>query len=334
VSEMKLPALTCFALSICAAAALLAGCGGSQPPIGWQNALPQSPATAAHAEHGGSWMLPGAKKGDLLYITGGCGGTCVLSYPVGKLVGSLSAGFDGLCSDKNGDVFLTNGPNVLEYAHGGTSPIQTLSLPAIFTIACSVDTTTGDLAVTFDCSSSCGPGPAVGVFQDARGIAQIYADSDLDMYYCGYDKKSNLFIDGFNGQQFGFAELPRGSNVFTNITLDKNVGNPGQVQWDGKYVTVEGGEGAQSAAIYRVEVSRSTGRVVGTTRLGGLRRNAENSWIQDSMVVVPYARPHGEHSNRVGLWKYPAGGRVTNVLKDIGHPANFSGVTVSVAPMH
>ncbi len=295
--------------------------------------MPQSSALQslnAQRDRSGSWTLPEAKSEDLLYATGGCGGTCVLSYPAGKLVGSLNAPGDGLCSDKNGDVFLTDGPSVLEYAHGGKTPIQTLSLPVTFTIACSVDATTGNLAVTFQCDSSCGP--AIGIFQGAHGTATIYTDPNLDLYYPGYDDKSNLFIDGYNGQQFGFAELPKGSNVFTNITLDRNVGNPGQVQWDGKYITVEGGVGAQSAAIYRVEVFGSTGTVVGTTQLRGLRRNAELSWIQSSRVVVPYARLHGESSNRLGFSKYPAGGRVTKVLKGIGRPAGFNGVTVSVAP--
>ena len=42
------------------AAALLAACGGSQPPIGAPGAIPQSPAIAQHATRGKSWMLPGA----------------------------------------------------------------------------------------------------------------------------------------------------------------------------------------------------------------------------------------------------------------------------------
>jgi hypothetical protein len=44
--------------------ALLAGCGGSQPPIGAPGAMPQSPASTAHATHGTSWMLPDQKRLD------------------------------------------------------------------------------------------------------------------------------------------------------------------------------------------------------------------------------------------------------------------------------
>jgi len=50
-----------YALSSCVAAAMLAACGGSQPPIGAPGAMPQSRAIVTHASRGGSWMLPEAK---------------------------------------------------------------------------------------------------------------------------------------------------------------------------------------------------------------------------------------------------------------------------------
>ena len=50
------------------AAALLAGCGGSQPPIGAPGAMPQSQAIASHAARGKSWMLPEAAPTELLYV--------------------------------------------------------------------------------------------------------------------------------------------------------------------------------------------------------------------------------------------------------------------------
>jgi hypothetical protein len=54
-SITKARSITRFALGL--AATLLAGCGGSQPPIGAPGAMPQSRAIAAHAGRGGSWML-------------------------------------------------------------------------------------------------------------------------------------------------------------------------------------------------------------------------------------------------------------------------------------
>jgi hypothetical protein len=57
------------ALSICVAAALLAGCGGSQPPIGAPGAMPLTSALATRADRGKSWMLPEAKSESSLYIS-------------------------------------------------------------------------------------------------------------------------------------------------------------------------------------------------------------------------------------------------------------------------
>ena len=47
-----------YAISSCVAAALLAGCGGSQPPIGVPGAMPQTPLTT----HGKTFSYTGAKQ--------------------------------------------------------------------------------------------------------------------------------------------------------------------------------------------------------------------------------------------------------------------------------
>ena len=51
-----------YALAMGVAAALLAGYGGLQPPIGIPGAVPQSRATATHADRARSWMLPEATQ--------------------------------------------------------------------------------------------------------------------------------------------------------------------------------------------------------------------------------------------------------------------------------
>jgi hypothetical protein len=56
---MKLSDFGRCALTCCVgAAAMLAGCGGSQPPIGAPGAIPEASAIAPHAVRGKSWMLP------------------------------------------------------------------------------------------------------------------------------------------------------------------------------------------------------------------------------------------------------------------------------------
>ena len=135
-----------FALSGCIAAALLAGCGGSQPPIGAPGAMPQTSAIATHADRGKSWMLPEAKSEDLLYVSA-YSDVLVYTYPGGKQVGDLK-GFTsaaGECVDSKGNVFITafkpRGAN--EYAHGGTKRIGHFQADAI-PLACAINPKSGE----------------------------------------------------------------------------------------------------------------------------------------------------------------------------------------------
>src|ERR1700729_4291820 len=97
---MKSLGLSHCALGIGAAVALLAGCGtppfdfaqGDRPPIGAPGALLQGPASATHADRGGSWMLPAAKHASqLLYVADEQSNeVSVLELPNGKLLGELT----------------------------------------------------------------------------------------------------------------------------------------------------------------------------------------------------------------------------------------------------
>ena len=86
------------ALCLSVTFALLADCGGSRPPIGAPGAMPQ-----AHT------VRRVASSSDLIYATGGCGGTCVVSYPDGVLVQTLNIGENGACADSAGNVYIAGG---------------------------------------------------------------------------------------------------------------------------------------------------------------------------------------------------------------------------------
>ena len=116
-----------YAFSRCVAAALLAA-GGSQPPIRAPGAMPQTSAIAAHPERDKSWMRSRTSRGDLIYVAA-AGKSYVLTYPQGKLVGTIDYGAADACSDSAGNVFLTVDQGVDEFSHGATSPSATLSVP-------------------------------------------------------------------------------------------------------------------------------------------------------------------------------------------------------------
>ena len=230
-----------YALSVSATAMLLAGCGGSQAPIAAPGTMPQVAAIATHADRGGSWMAPDAKKNDLLYISSSLNGDVyVYSYPHDRLEGKLT-GFSspaGECVDKSGHVFITSGSGILEYAHGGTTPIATLK-DAGSARGCSVDPKTGNLAVTNYSTLSSAQGN-VAIYKNAEGRPTYLTDSKIQHeYYCGYDNAGNLFVDGFDSSYLvKLSEIPSGRTSFKNITLDQTIDGPGGVQWDGKHLAL------------------------------------------------------------------------------------------------
>jgi hypothetical protein len=104
----------------CVAAAMLAGCGGSQPPIGASDA-PQSRAISAGAQRGGS---PGARglgykvTAPLLYVTNIDPNYPRVSIyrakakdpaPLATITNGVNIPF-GACLDGNGTLYVTNEP--------------------------------------------------------------------------------------------------------------------------------------------------------------------------------------------------------------------------------
>jgi hypothetical protein len=321
---MKISSSVYYAFGVSAAVLLLAGCsaGGSQSQLAPSGSILQpsragvSGVVIQHPDRRRSWMAPDAKKKDLLYISDeATADVYVFSYPKGKLMGTLT-GFpepQGECVDKKGDVFVTNfGKSVIiEYAHGGTSPIATLSDSGEYIEGCSVDPTTGNLAVVdFEPSSGAGNG-GVAVYAKAKGTPTVYTDPDLLLGYAlGYDNKGNIFLDGVNGNRdFEFAELPKGSSSFTTIPLSVTINTPGGVQWDGKHVAVGDATGG---VIY--QTTGAGGKIVGSTTLTG-SDGVFQFFIDRNTVVGPDV-----FAANANFWSYPAGGAATKTLTGFADP--------------
>ncbi len=309
------------AVCLCAAFLLMAGCGGA----GTTGIVPASGGTTAQAKTlGNSWVKPGASNGDLIYAVGGCGGTCILSYPKGKLVGELT-GYYGYaaCSDNNGNVFIPTTTEVAEFAHGGTTPIATYAVPYTPLVGCAADPESGDLAVV--------NGVFVSVFPAGSSNPTTY-NTQINAQYCGYDSSGNLFVSGFDDGNSALSELPKGASTFGKLTLDQSVGQPGQVQWDGQYLTYESQRKGQPT-ISRLSISGSTATVVGQTRLKRVPRSLGLSWIYQGSVVAPYI-VGGPSSKDIGVWKYPKGASAKRIMQfgDFNKKTlNFTAATISVA---
>jgi hypothetical protein len=316
--------------------ALLAGCGGGMSPA-QLGATGQS--TVAQLRHMGgagaayafqlaganvarSWMAPDAKRSkSLLYVADqGANDVEVYSYPGGKLKGTLT-GFQtpsGVCSNKAGDVFILNGngTTVEVYKHGGSSPIRTLNLPGYPELNCSVDPTTGNLALGV-LGGTCGD--CFVVFPAGSGTATVYTPSgQTGLPGCGYDKNGNLFCDAYgHSDAFALYELPKGSSAVKAIPVSGASGwVAGPMQWDGTDLAVGGSAGP---TLYQIQLFGSTGSVVGSTSLSGAGA-VWQFWITNNLgskkhkglrVIAP---TFINSIPTAGYWNYPAGGTATKMI--------------------
>jgi hypothetical protein len=335
---MRISALAVSTVGVIAVTATFAGCGGGGSPSQLVP-LASTQSSQTQAARDRSWMDPLATRNALVYVSdqGPQKDVEVFSYGAGQLVGTLT-GFTtpaGLCSDKAGNVYITDGGSaqIFEYAHGGTSPINTLSDPFGYPDGCSVDPTTGNLAVATYIGFSYAPG-GVSIYANGTGPPTEYADLNFSyFFFVGYDNQGNLFVDGRNiNTGFQFAELPKGGSALTDITLSQAPGFPGAVQWDGKYVDVGDLSGNH---IDQYTVSGSSGTLQGTMSLSGVTAVIQfwlpkfgNGKVNPQVKNVVGADSGGSSGiGQVLYWNYPAGGTPTKTITN-GLGAPF-GVTVS-----
>ena len=183
-------------------------------------------------------------------------------------------------------------------------PIKTLSVAFSFPSSCAVNAN-GDLAVGVLAGSG---GGDVVIFKNASGSGTVYTTPLAKVYFDGYDRKGNLFADGFTGSdKFGLVELPKGSGTFETITTSNTVQFPGSVQWDGRYVTVFD---QFANATYRYAVHGAKAALQGTVSLSGSSDCAQ-TWLAAGIV---YCADAG--NNDVEIFKYPTGGTAIGALTD------------------
>lgn len=287
-----------------------------------------------------SWMLPDVRKHWLLYASDAYTSTVdVYGYQnkAGKLVGQIT-GFtlpEGQCIDASGNVYIVDNYTsiVYEFAHGGTTPIASVHDAYGHPIGCSIDRTTGNVAVANSYGFN-GASGGIEVFAGGLGGAQtFYTDPNLFwMWPPGYDPNGNLFVEGGTPSANGFAELPKGSATFIELS-GLHLGRPGGVQWDGHYLAASDEYYHGTTAIYRVTISGSSVSVVRTTELaddecgsvdtfqpfiGGVTRK-RNTVVAGNIYC----------NSRFGFWNYAEGGNPKRILPAEIAPENSWGQSIS-----
>jgi hypothetical protein len=330
------------ALGISVGAAMLAGCGVF-PFDSAQGRLAQDDTHKP-------WMLAEARKiKKLLYVSDQATDyVYVYKYggkkdQVGRLTGFRQP--DGQCVDAQGDVWITDtlSSAVVEYAHGRSEPMATLSTgDGNDPIGCSV-APNGDLAVV---NSPNGSAPGnVEVFQNASGSATVYTDSggcDL-MFSPGYDLNDNLYVQGESKSYIGVCELPAGGSSLAPVgTGDVNLNYPGSVMWDGKYIALTQPDYMSSGHTVIFQMSENASGSLTEQYEITLKDDCSASFelTYQPFIVGKKNTPSNKYegfavvggnldcSNRVAFWAYPAGGEPLSALPSA--PAEPSGQSVSI----
>jgi hypothetical protein len=295
-------------------AALLAGCG-------------TAPLTEPQAMHGFSRVPPGTSSGDLIYVASAFEPdvtTSFYTYPGLQYVGSIAGG-TGLCSDKVGDVYVVYDGGWTEYAHGGTTPIQSYSNSAYNFLHCSVDPVTGNLAVSIQTAG-------VAIFTSASYPPLIYSGPFGDQIYCAYDRSGDLFVfaSPYGGSSPAplLEELAYGASSLVPISLPQKIREAEQLQWDGQHIAVAQQRGP---SVHRLKfLNGNRAKVVLSARFHGTNRGQIGQfWISGTTIVIPFD-VKGSSANDVGIWRYPNGGNPTATFRGPS-PESNQAVTISVA---
>lgn len=305
-----------------ASASMLAACGVPQASVNPMSVPAESLAARP------------ANSGDLIYAAHNQY-VEVYTFPAGtyQTMFTEKGSANGMCADSSGNVFIVADVSssksatgyIYEYAHGATAPAATLDAPANdLPMACSVDPTTGDLAVTLQNFRDFEP--SVAIYAKASGTPKIYHTDELGANpQAAYDDSGNLLATSGGNVA---VELAKGKTTFTGIKLTELLGGVRHVQWDGKYFALESFNASKHIheklfeRIYRVQLSGSKGEIVGGIAFDGWPQgDPGQSWIAGTTIVgTPY--------NEIAFWPYPGGGKATKTF----HPQHpVKAITVSVA---
>lgn len=299
--------LSQYVITGCIAAALLAGCGGSQPPTG-------APVTKSQTSGMDSvlpfWRHLSSAGGQLQYVTGAYLGSLEeFDYPKSDSpIHYRRLGHKSYAECTKGSqtfwVVEETSHQVVEFDAGRKfgKPIKTLTVPGAPSSIpwdCSVDPTTGNLEVSLLGASS------VVIFTNAGGSGQVISDKLGGTGWSAYDAQGDLFVEGSISQKFALVELPKGQAEFQEISLPRTItGLSGlsccTIRWDGTYLAWMAPAGG---IVYRLSISGNQAYLEGTITLS---RATYCSWFWIwAEAGVLFCGTGGHYVN---VYDYPAGG--------------------------
>jgi hypothetical protein len=271
----------------------------------------QPAALLARAPSHGSWMDPSAKAQRLMYVSDP-GNRAVYVYAVSSntLVGTLTH-FTyplGECIDAQSNVWIVDNDQLVEYAHGGTTPIG--SIPVGYygsqhPYSCAVDPTTGDIAISIINRYQGNDAGLILICTPRADCGSYVTHARAYVYFVSYDKNGNLYADGLKRDSGNFWMVMRpAGGVFEKFTIKgANIASPGGLVHAEGVFSVGAPGASGNSIIYQVA---SDGTVTGTTQLSGAD-GCNQFVIEGNTTTQRVTCPNSAGAN-VTKYPYPAGG--------------------------
>ena len=343
---MKSSQLASGGLSVMAAVALLAGCGGGlqssssfgvQSRQGWASdgrglgpmghhhlaTYTSVRAPKIKPDHRQSWVSPDVKRAPrLLFISDDSSqDVYIFTMPAMQLKGTLTGfnGPQGMCSDRQGNIWVVNTGTAqgLKYSRTGNL-LGSVSDPFGTPAGCAINPTNGDLALS-ETRGSNGAG-GIEIYRNGSGSPTRYRNpAQYEYFFPAYDTDGNLYVDGFSYPTFTviISELPSGKRKMH--TIDYSGGTirfPGGVNWDrvkGQLVVNDQEcNGLYASCVYQLTVSGFSAMIVGSTPLNNFNGTACDV---DQGTIAPFGQyfagpciTFAYSVSSVDRWAYPSGG--------------------------
>jgi hypothetical protein len=268
-------------------------------------------------------MLHMAKKSILIYAAANdTNHVDVFDYSNGEQVGTIS-GFAAAagCVDAKGNVYIVSGNGTaLEYAHGGTQPVNSYS-PGGDLVGCSVDAR-GDLAI-----SASSPEKVTIYAKGSASHSATYSNGACEAQFAmGYDNKGDVIGSG-QYESIAICAVLKGTRQEGTLSANGfTINFPNGSMWDGKYVELgdqEAGTGKGQTGLIQTTLSGTTLTSAGETILEDTcyrgyvdvlnpfvlgNRNTPLDKQQGKVVVGSNLYCASSDSQSIELWHYPAGG--------------------------
>jgi len=345
---MSISRSAAYAMSVLAAAALVAGCNGASStgmtpasgtgtsmashagsgntPLGHraQDAFIGVQPGKIHNGHTKTWISPDIARSPRLFFQSDYGNSVVDVYamPSMTLKATLSgfSGPQGLCSDSAGNVYVdnTNTLQVLKYSRTG-SLLATYNDSYGYPVGCSVDPATGNLAVSNIFGLS-GAGQVLVFTSPSASPTVLSNPSQYYYYFVGYGPGSSIWTSGKNSYGTYMVSGCGASSCSTIPLSGGTIYFPGGVQWDnsrGEWVLFDQlCNDSNEACSYPVSGSGVLGTPTDYSNYngGGACDIVQGTIAAHGMKYVAGGDYEycGGSSSFSGRWAYTAGGTPTN----------------------